>query len=225
MSEQVSHQGPSDPFRDDRRRMVEQQLRARGITHARVLAAMQEIPRERFIPSEEQGLAYVDSALPIGQEQTISQPFTVAMMAALADPQATDRVLEIGTGSGYGAAVLSRLARHVDTIERIPALAQSAERRLASLGYTNISVHTGDGSQGLPAEAPFDVIVVTAAAPGLPDVLREQLALHGRLIIPVDHQRGYQKMMRYRRESNGWREEPFGSYRFVPLIGRFGKSE
>jgi len=209
----------------ERRRMVDRDLRQRGITDEPVLAAMAAVPREEFVPEELRGRAYEDRALRIESGQTISQPYTVAFMCQSAGILTSDRVLEIGTGSGYGAAVLSRLAARVDTIERLPELAATAGRRLRQIGCDNVTVHVGDGSSGLPSHAPFDVIVVTAAAPALPRPLTDQLAEGGRLVIPVDTSSSGQTMMRITRRGNELASEDLGAFVFVPLIGEFGAAE
>jgi protein-L-isoaspartate(D-aspartate) O-methyltransferase len=201
-----------------RHNMVVHQLERRGIHDARVLEAMDWVPREEFVPPELVDLAYDDRALPIGLEQTISQPYTVAYMCQEARVTANDKVLEIGTGSGYGAAVLSLLAREVHTIERIDELYQSARTRLAGLGYQNVSVYLDDGTLGLPQEAPFDAILCTAGAEVLPEVYRQQLADRGRLIIPIGPA-AHQEMFRFTRRGEQWERDKLGSFGFVPLVG------
>ncbi len=198
--------------------MVRDQLQQRGISDARVLAAMERVPRHRFLPPEAQGNAYADRAVPIAEGQSISQPFIVALMAQALQLRGDERVLEIGTGSGYAAAVLSQLAADVVTIERLPALAEAAEQRLATLGYVNVRVIGGDGTAGLPGEAPFDAITVAAASPWVPRPLREQLARGGRLVIPVGG-RGEQLLLRVTRDASGEHVEQLSGVRFVPLIG------
>jgi protein-L-isoaspartate(D-aspartate) O-methyltransferase len=168
-----------------RHRMVENQIRARGVADERVLAAMEKVPRHQFVPVSQQGSAYVDGPLPIGQGQTISQPYMVARMTELLRLRPTDRVLEVGTGSGYQAAVLGELAAEVWTIERHEDLAQRAAVLLKRLGYTNVHVVTGDGTLGIPEHAPYDGIIVTAGAPAVPPALRQQMAVGGRMVIPV----------------------------------------
>lgn len=201
-----------------RQDMVRKQLEQRGITDERVLDAMARVPRHLFVPAEEQPRAYGDHALPIDEGQTISQPFVVALMAQALQLQPRDRVLEIGAGSGYAAAVLSLLGGEIYTIERKPALAHSAEQRLRELGYTNIHVLAADGTAGLPEYAPFDAIIVSAAAPWVPRPLREQLAEGGRLVIPVGG-REAQILLRLTRVDHQTRTERLGEVRFVPLIG------
>jgi protein-L-isoaspartate(D-aspartate) O-methyltransferase len=205
-------------FQTERHTMVQSQLVPRGITDPEVLHAMATVPRHSFIPAELWGKAYDDCALPIGEGQTISQPFIVASMAQALELTGTERVLEIGTGSGYAAAVLSLLAGEIYTVERIPELAIASERRLRELGYRNIHVFVDDGTAGLPAYAPFDAIVVPAAAPWVPQPLRDQLAEGGRLVIPVGG-RDAQVLIRLRRQNHTIQTERLGEVRFVPLLG------
>jgi protein-L-isoaspartate(D-aspartate) O-methyltransferase len=194
--------------------MVERQLRRRGIADERVLRAMAEVPREAFLPEEMLGDAYRDGALPIGEGQTMSQPWIVACMTALIEPVGDERVLEVGTGSGYGAAVLSRCCREVVTVERHEPLANHAREVLAALGYGNVEVRAGDGSRGAPDRAPFDAILVTAVAESEPPAaLREQLVPDGPLVCPVRRADG-EHLMRFR----GDREEHVVPVRFVPLV-------
>lgn len=197
--------------------MVDEQLRSRDIQDPRVLAALEAVPRNRFVPEGLLGAAYDDRALPIDEQQTISQPYTVAFMCQAAQLRGHERVLEIGTGSGYGAAVLSHLAQHVFTVERIPALAEAAKQRLAAYGYDNTTVLSGDGSLGLPDQAPFDAIVVTAGADRFPAALGDQLAEGGRLVLPVGP-RVSQTMWRYTRRGADLHGEPLGEFVFVPLL-------
>jgi len=203
---------------NERDAMVRAQLVQRGITDSRVLDAMATVPRHLFVPPEARGQAYGDRALPISEGQTISQPYIVALMAQALSLRPGDRVLEVGAGSGYAAAVLSRLAGEVYTIERWPALAEAAERSLHDLGYTNVHVFHGDGTAGLPAYAPFDAVVVSAAAPWVPRPLREQLGEGGRLVIPVGG-RDEQILLRLTRTDHRTQTERLGEVRFVPLIG------
>ena len=203
---------------NERYAMVRAQLERRGITDSHVLDAMATVPRHLFVPPEARAQAYDDRALPISEGQTISQPFVVALMAQALGLTQRDRVLEIGAGSGYAAAVLSLLAGEVYAIERWPALAQAAERRLRELGYANVHILAGDGTAGLPAYAPFDAIVVSAAAPWVPLPLREQLAEGGRMVIPVGG-RNEQYLLRVMRKDHQINTERLGEVRFVPLIG------
>jgi protein-L-isoaspartate(D-aspartate) O-methyltransferase len=200
-----------------RHNMVVNQLERRGIRDPRVLEAMEWVRREEFVPVELRDRAYDDNAMPIGLEQTISQPYTVAFMCQEARVGPLDKVLEIGTGSGYGAAVLSLLAREVHTVERLESLARTARERLARLGYANVHVHQGDGSLGLPHEAPFDAIVCTAGAESLPEAYTEQLAEGGRLVIPVGPPAN-QHMYRFTRRNGRFEREGLGSFGFVPLV-------
>ncbi|HEX6712107.1 MAG TPA: protein-L-isoaspartate(D-aspartate) O-methyltransferase [Thermoleophilaceae bacterium] len=198
-----------------RRRMVERQLRGRGIEDERVLAAMLEVPRELFLPEDLRREAYSDGALPIGQGQTISQPWIVAFMAQLLELQGDEKVLEVGTGSGYGAAVLSRLCAHVVTVERHEPLAEAARATLAGLGYNNVEVRVGDGTDGVRDRAPFDGISVTATADSQPpQALLEQLAEHAPLVIPI-RRRGREHLTLIR----DGEEEALVPVRFVPLVG------
>jgi protein-L-isoaspartate(D-aspartate) O-methyltransferase len=194
--------------------MVERQLRRRGITDERVLAAMATVPRERFVPEDSQRQAYRDGALRIGEGQTISQPWIVACMAQLLELQGEERVLEVGTGSGYAAAVLSRLCQEVVTIERYPSLADQARERLATLGYHNVEVRVGDGTRGAPDKAPFGGISVTATAlDEPPPSLLEQLAPGAAIVCPVDRG-GRELLMRFQ----DGEEEAVAPVRFVPLV-------
>jgi len=205
-----------------RARMVADQLLARGIHDQRVIAAMDTVPRERFVPTEDRDLAYRDGPLPIGGGQTISQPWVVARMTELLHVGDGDRVLEVGTGSGYAAAVLAEIGCRVTTIERNPALADDARLRLAELGYADrVDVRAGDGSLGLPDEAPWNGIIVAAAAPAVPAALREQLGDGRRLVIPVGSRR-QQLLLVVERHGDEWVERPEGPVVFVPLVGRGG---
>jgi protein-L-isoaspartate(D-aspartate) O-methyltransferase len=201
--------------------MVTQQLLKRGIKDARVLQAMHDTPRHLFVPTRHRVMAYEDMPLPIGHEQTISQPLMVAMMTEALQLQGHERVLEIGTGSGYQAAILSSLAVVVFSIERIPELAAQARAALALAGITNVHVLVGDGSLGLPEHGPYDTIVVTAASPKVPPALVDQLKLGGRLVIPVGD-RHEQTLMRVTKTEGNSHVERLGGCRFVPLIGQQG---
>jgi protein-L-isoaspartate(D-aspartate) O-methyltransferase len=193
-------------------------IKARGIHDPRVIAAMASVPRDQFVAPALVREAYGDRPLPIEHGQTISQPYIVALMANALELDGDDRVLEIGTGSGYGAAVLSRIAGDVDTIERIPELARAARARLAAFGCANVTVHDGDGSLGWPAHAPYDAIVVTAASPAIPPALLEQLAIGGRLVIPIGNDDD-QELVRIIRTEHDYISEHLCPVRFVPLIG------
>lgn len=206
--------------RDARRRMVRNHLMARGIHARRVLAAMAWVPREWFVPPQHRRAAYDDRPLPIGNGQTISQPYVVAWMTAHLAPRRRERVLEVGTGSGYQTAVLARLAGRVYTTERLPDLLVEAEDRFRRLGMGTIERRLGDGAVGWPEQAPFDAIIVTAAAPAIPAPLLDQLAPGGRLVIPVGDA-GAQELVIMQRRSDGRLEERrAGGVRFVPLISR-----
>jgi len=197
-----SSQG-EETYDEPRRRMVEEQLRARDIEDPRVLAAMGRVPRHLFVPAALRFRAYADHPLPIGNGQTISQPYIVALMTQLAEVEADDVVLEIGTGSGYQAAVLSEIVREVATIEIVPELADTARTRLAELGYKDVTVRTGDGYLGWKEKAPFDAILVTAAAPEVPPPLVEQLAPGAILVIPVGPQSQVQSLLRIEKAADG----------------------
>src|SRR5262249_8455305 len=203
---------------EERQAMVRTQLAGRGIVDARVLDAMARVPRHLFVPEELRQYAYLDRALPIAEQQTISQPFIVALMAQALALRGDERVLEIGAGSGYAAAVLSLLSAEVYTIERWPTLAEAAAERLSGLGYPKVYVVVGDGTAGLPQYAPYDAITVAAAAPWAPKPLREQLADGGRLVIPVGG-RDEQLLLRLTRKGNDVLTEQLSGVRFVPLIG------
>lgn len=210
-------------FETLRKQMVDYQLAARGLSDQAVLDAVNAVPREEFIPTELVEFAYRDSPLPIAASQTISQPYIVALMTAALELKASDRVLEVGTGSGYAAAVLAEIASDVFTIERHKILADTARNRLESLGYKNIHVLYGDGTLGWPQHAPFDGIIVAAGGPEVPETLKQQLAIGGRLVIPVGTTLQTQKLVRVRRISEDkYQEEDLGAVRFVPLIGAAG---
>jgi protein-L-isoaspartate(D-aspartate) O-methyltransferase len=193
-------------------------LRRSGVTDTAVLAAMERIPREDFVPEAFHDQAYEDKALPIGQGQTISQPQIVALMTQALDVTSRHKVLEIGTGSGYQTAVLSRLARRVYTVERHKPLLQEAEARFAALRIHNITAIAGDGMKGWPAQAPFDRIIVTAAAAELPEVLLEQLSVGGIMVLPLGPERGDQELIKIRRGEGGFETEKLCDVRFVPLL-------
>jgi protein-L-isoaspartate(D-aspartate) O-methyltransferase len=211
---------PPDPA-EQRRLMVERQLRGRDVVDERVLAAMERVPRELFVPDELRGRAYDDAALPIGGGQTISQPYMVARICEALALTGRERVLDVGAGSGYQAAVLAELANEVDTIERIPELAELARANLAAAGYERVRVHVGDGTRGLPERAPFDAIAVAAAAPELPRSLYEQLEPRGRLVVPVG-KHGIQRLEVIVRSPEGPAVVRSVPCRFVPLLGEEG---
>lgn len=224
-----------------RQYMVQHQLRRRGIADERVLQAMLTVPREEFVLQNDRSRAYEDCPLPIGFDQTISQPYTVAFQCEALQLKGDERVLEIGTGCGYAAAVLSLLAKEVHTIERIAGLADRARKTLARLGYENVHVHTADGTLGLPQHAPFDGIVATAGGVELPEPFVEQLAPGGRIVIPLGDSLYEQSMYRFTKPSHALSEqspaaspaemrrqlsrENLGAFCFVPLIGRYGWGE
>jgi protein-L-isoaspartate(D-aspartate) O-methyltransferase len=213
---------PAEVARARRRAMVRTQLRARGIADERVLAIMETLPREAFVPEAERAAAYGDHALPIEAGQTISQPYMVARMTELLQVEPGDRILEIGTGSGYQAAVLAHLGGRVVTYERQPSLAEGARTRLAAAGVDDrVEVRVGDGSLGDPGGAPWDAIIVTAAAPAIPMELRSQLADGGRLVIPVGP-RDRQILIVVERHGDEWIDRSDGACVFVPLVGAGG---
>ena len=205
----------------DRQQMVERQLRGRDIADERVLDAMARVPRELFVPDEERRRAYADAALPIGHGQTISQPYMVARIVEALAPRPGERVLDVGTGSGYQAAVLDELGAEVVTIERIPELAETARASLAAAGYGDVDVRVGDGTLGVPELAPFDGIAVGAAAPAFPRTLYEQLRPRGRLVVPVGGQR-VQRLEVIVRSPEGPAVVHSVPCRFVPLVGEEG---
>jgi protein-L-isoaspartate(D-aspartate) O-methyltransferase len=207
-------------------RMVNVQIAGRGLSDSHLLQAMREVPREAFVNPELEEFAYEDGPLPIGEGQTISQPYIVAKMIEAGEVTPGDRVLEVGAGSGYASAVLSRIAAKVYAIERHAALAEAAQRRFDRLGYHNIELRVGDGTQGWPEAAPFDAILVAAAAPDVPQALKEQLAIGGHLVIPVGEQRWQQRLRKITRKSEtGYEREDLGAVAFVPLIGEQGWAE
>lgn len=212
---------PQPDFEMLRERMIRDQLLARDITDPRVLEAMRRVPRHKFVPAYMQSKAYEDGPLPIGNNQTISQPYIVALMTQVLEVKPSDIVLEVGTGSGYQTAILCELARFVYSLERYPPLAEGASQLLNELGYHNVEVYSGDGSQGLPDMAPFDAIIVTAAAPAIPGPLRAQMADGGRMVLPIGDQ--YQQyLQRVRRSGDAWTMEYLIPVMFVPLYGRHG---
>lgn len=208
--------------REARNRMVDEQIAARGISDPHVLRAMRTVPRELFVDEDMRDAAYSDAPLPIGEGQTISQPFVVALMIERSGLKPGERALEIGTGSGYAAALMAEIAGHVVTIERHEALAEKARRLLAHLNYDNIEVIAGDGTLGWEAAAPYDVVMAAASGPSVPAIWKEQLAIGGRLIMPVGAGTGYQTLVKVIREAeNSYMEEVLEAVRFVPLIGTF----
>ena len=204
-----------------RERMVAKQIEARGISEPRVLAAMRTVPRHAFVADGDQARAYDDRPLSIGAGQTISQPYVVALMSELLALEGDERVLEIGTGSGYQTALLAALAAEVHSVERVAELARVARIRLDRLGIANVQIHVGDGSQGWPEAAPYGGIIVTAAAPRTPKPLQTQLAEGGRLVIPVGR-RGGQILQVWQRRGGKLRREDISAVAFVPLIGKHG---
>jgi len=203
--------------------MVDRQIAGRGVRDPRVLEAMRTVPREAFVSEHLAESAYDDSPLPIGEEQTISQPYVVALMTEALEIRPEDTVLEIGAGSGYSAAILSRIAAEVYTVERHASLAREAEERLARLGYANVHILHGDGTLGWPEHAPYDAIVVAAGGPAVPPALLDQLAEGGRLVIPIGPDPRNQDLVRVRRRAEGGTvRELLGPVRFVPLIGAQG---
>jgi len=210
-----------DPYLELRETMMETQLRKRGVKDEGVLRAMAAIPRHEFVPPQSVSMAYADEPLPIGGGQTISQPYIVAAMTEALRLRGSERVLEIGTGSGYQAAVLSLLCQEVYSIECRPELARSAAARLQRLGFHNAHVHCGDGTLGLKEFAPYDAILVAAAAPSLPEPLLEQLNEGGRMIAPIGTEE-HQQLLLLTRHGNNYDSERGEGCRFVPLIGRYG---
>ena len=204
--------------------MVERQLRRRDVQDERVLGAMARVPRELFLPEDVRGRAYDDAALPIGGGQTMSQPYIVAKMSELLSLDGDERVLDVGTGSGYHAAVLAELADEVVTIERVPALAERAREALAAAGYDDVDVRVGDGTLGVPERAPYDAIAVAAAAPVLPESLYEQLKLGGRIVVPVGG-RSNQRLELIVKSPEGPAVVRSVPCRFVPLVGEEGFRE
>ena len=213
----------NDDFSDQREAMVREQIEARGIDDGAVQRAMRRVPREAFVGAAWRAQAYEDSPLPIEDGQTISQPYIVALMLAAAAIGPQDRVLEIGAGSGYASALAGCLARRVDAVERHPGLAESAAARLDRLGFRNVTVHCADGSGGWPAGAPYDAILVSASGPLVPEALREQLAIGGRLVMPVGGRGRTQRLLKLSRRNDAeFDEEQLAAVVFVPLIGEHG---
>jgi protein-L-isoaspartate(D-aspartate) O-methyltransferase len=223
--EEITRTVVEDTYLEQRTEMVETQLRKRGINDAAVLRAMTAVARHEFVPEQSRGSAYADEPLAIGGGQTISQPYIVAAMTAALRLTGSEKVLEIGTGCGYQAAVLSLLSREVFSIEYRPELARSASERLERLGFTNVHVHCGDGTLGLKEFAPYDAILVAAAAPTLPEPLLEQLDVTtGRMIVPIGGE-DQQRLLLVRRNGSEYTSEEHERCRFVPLLGRYGWKE
>jgi protein-L-isoaspartate(D-aspartate) O-methyltransferase len=209
----------AEPREQERLQMVSKQIEGRGVRDARVLEAMRKVPRHRFIPESQGAYAYEDRPLPIGHRQTISQPYIVALMSELARVKPGDKVLEVGTGSGYQAAVLAEMGVKVFSIEIIEPLAKQAKATLDELGYgKRVTVRRGDGYAGWPEHAPFDAVIVTAAPPKIPEPLKQQLKVGGHLVIPVG--KHYQSLLRVTRTKEGFREESVIPVRFVPMTGK-----
>ena len=213
-----------DDYKVERERMVKQQIKARGIEDKRVLKAMNSVPRHLFLPSDARKYAYGDSPIRIGSGQTISQPYIVALMTELLDVHKDHKVLDVGTGSGYQAAILGELAEEVHSIERHPELAERAEETLSDLGYDNVHVHVGDGTKGYEPASPYDRIIVAASAPRVPDPLLNQLAENGKLVLPVGS-RFSQHLEIWDREGEKFRKTHSIPVVFVPLIGDAGWEE
>jgi protein-L-isoaspartate(D-aspartate) O-methyltransferase len=216
-----AHAAPSEaePREQERTDMVRRQIEARGVHDARVLEAMRTVPRHRFVPESQRGDAYEDRPLPIGHRQTISQPYIVALMTELAGVKPGDTVLEVGTGSGYQAAVLAEMGVKVFSIEIVESLAKEANALLSDLGYgKRVNVRHGDGYAGWPEHAPFDAVIVTAAPPKIPEPLKQQLKVGGRLVIPVG--KYYQSLIQVTRTKSGFREKSVIPVRFVPMTGK-----
>jgi protein-L-isoaspartate(D-aspartate) O-methyltransferase len=215
----LPHRNRTDDYAARREEMVERQIAARGVRSRRVLDAMKAVPREEFVPHNLREFAYENSPLPIGSGQTISQPYIVAFMIEALGLEGGEKVLEVGAGSGYAAAVLGQIAGRVYALERLPELAERAAAAVARLGYDNVVVRHGDGTQGWPEHAPFDAIVVAAGGPSVPDALKQQLRIGGRLVIPVDRDGSFQELVCVTRlGEEEFRERALAPVRFVPLI-------
>ncbi len=211
----------TDPYRIERERMVKTQLKKRGISNSRVLEAFKKVPRHHFVPKDLADQAYADGPLPIGKSQTISQPYMVAIMTQSAEIVPGNRVLEIGSGSGYQCAILAELGAEVYTIERVPALGKQARETLRRLNYQDIHTRAGNGTLGWEEEAPFDAILITAGAPEIPQPLLDQLAIGGRLVVPLEEDYS-QVLYIVRRSQEGFHRERGERCTFVPLIGKHG---
>lgn len=206
-----------------RQQMIDHQIRARGIRDAAILNALATVPREAFVPPEYQHAAYQDTPLPIPGRQTISQPYVVALMMRALRLQPDDCVLEVGSGSGYATALLSRIVREVHGVERHEVLVAYARERLEKLGYDNVHIHHGDGTMGWPPAAPYDAIMVSASGPEVPEALRQQMATGGRLVMPIGHARDLQSLLLVTRTGpDSFQHKDLGGVRFVPLIGEQG---
>lgn len=206
----------ANDFVNEREQMIADQLIPRGIKDPQVLAAMRKVKRHLYVPAKIQSKAYRDGPLPIGHQQTISQPYIVAIMTQVLDPQSSDKVLEVGTGSGYQAAILGEIVAHVYTIEIVPALAKQSRQHLASMGYQNITVKQGDGYQGWTDHAPYDKIIVTAAPPFIPEELIKQLKVGGRMVLPVG--KDYQELILLTKTADGVKKQTLFPVRFVPMV-------
>lgn len=214
---------PEPNMEKEREQMVARQIEGRGLRDPAILAAMREVPREAFVSERHRQFAYDDGPLPILEGQTISQPYVVALMIQMLYLKPEDRVLEIGTGSGYAAAILSRIASEVHTVERVVSLVQYAQQNLAAVGYENVHVHHGDGTLGWPEYAPYDAIIVAAGGPQIPQALKDQLAVGGRLVMPVGSEQRAQRLVRLTRlDEDEYEQETLSHVRFVPLIGEQG---
>jgi protein-L-isoaspartate(D-aspartate) O-methyltransferase len=214
---------PEPNMEKEREQMVARQIEGRGLRDPAILAAMREVPREAFVSERHRQFAYDDGPLPILEGQTISQPYVVALMIQMLYLKPEDRVLEIGTGSGYAAAILSRIASEVHTVERVESLVQYAQQNLAAVGYKNVHVHLGDGTLGWPEYAPYDAIIVAAGGPQIPQALKDQLAVGGRLVMPVGSEQRAQRLVRLTRlDEDEYEQETLSHVRFVPLIGEQG---
>lgn len=212
-----------DAFTRQRQKMVQRQIKGRGIRDPALLDAMRQVPREAFVLEQYRAAAYDDAPLPIPADQTISQPYVVALMIRALELAPDARVLEVGSGSGYASAILSRMVRQVHAVERHKVLAEYARERLRKLGYDNVHVHHADGSKGWPDAAPYDGILVSASGPRVPPILEQQLAVGGSLVMPIGRARGMQHLVRLTRVSEDeFREHDMGGVRFVPLIGEEG---
>lgn len=214
---------PEPNMEKEREQMVARQIEGRGLRDPAILAAMREVPREAFVSERHRQFAYDDGPLPILEGQTISQPYVVALMIQMLYLKPEDRVLEIGTGSGYAAAILSRIASEVHTVERVESLVQYAQQNLAAVGYENVHVHHGDGTLGWPEYAPYNAIIVAAGGPQIPQALKDQLAVGGRLVMPVGSEQRAQRLVRLTRlDEDEYEQETLSHVRFVPLIGEQG---